>query len=159
MRRRRICKTGIIGLSLPLSGCLGRLDGAPSDDIETPEPVAEVEFELSGRDEQSQDDPTIEVNAEEESATVTGTLLVGSSSCNEATLDGITYDDDSDTVTVVVTWVDTSEKGEVCSDDVSADAYELHLEFESLPAAITAVERDYLDEEYTTTEGIETTEQ
>jgi hypothetical protein len=98
----------------------------------------------------------IELDAKEASAIVTGTLLVGSGSCNEATLDGITCDADSDTVTVIVTWVDTSDEDEVCTDDISSDEYEARLGFESLPSAITATEHDYRNEEHTTTEEIET---
>lgn len=157
MRRRQICKASLAGVAIPLGGCLGRLDPRPSNEIETPEPVAEADFELSdGTDEHAQDDPIIEVNAEEESATIAGTLRVGSGSCNEAILDETTYDDDSSTVTVVVTWVDTSDEGEVCTDDLSSDEYEVRLEFESLPSAITAIERDYRDDEYMTTEEIDT---
>ncbi|WP_336364428.1 hypothetical protein [Halalkalicoccus salilacus] len=156
MRRRQLWKTCVAGLVIPLGGCADRLDPRPSNEVDTPERVAGAEFEFSdGRDERSQDDPSIEVDAEEESATVTGTLRVGSGSCNEATLDEIAYDDDSGTVTVVVTWVDTSDEGEVCTDDISSDEYEVRLEFKSRPSAITAVERDYLDEEYTATKKID----
>lgn len=157
MRRRQLWKTCVAGVAIPLGGCLGRLDPRSPNEVETPEPVTEAAFEFSdGSDERSQDDPMIEVNVEEESATITGTLRVGSGSCNEATLEEITYDGDSETVTVVVTWVDTSDEGEGCTDDLSSDEYEVRLEFESLPSAITAIERDYRDGEYTTTEEIDT---
>ncbi|KYH26199.1 hypothetical protein HAPAU_12940 [Halalkalicoccus paucihalophilus] len=59
-------------------------------------------------------------------------------------------------MTVVVTWVDTSDEDEVCTDGLSSDDYEVRLEFESLPSAITAIERDYQDEEYATTTEIDT---
>ncbi|MDL5362446.1 hypothetical protein [Halalkalicoccus sp. NIPERK01] len=155
MRRRQICKVSLAGVAIPLGGCLGRLDPRPSNEIETPKPVAEADFEFSdGRYEDHRNNPTVRIDAENGRAVVTGTLLVGSGSCNEATLDGITYDGESDTVTVVVTWA--SDEGGVCTDDISADEYEVRLEFESLPSAITAIERDYRDEEYTTTEEIDT---
>ncbi|KYH26198.1 hypothetical protein HAPAU_12930 [Halalkalicoccus paucihalophilus] len=77
MHRRHLCKASLVGVALSLGGCLGRFDGGSSDGVETPEPVTEVGFEFSdGSDERSQDDPMIEVNVEEESATVTGTLRV-----------------------------------------------------------------------------------
>lgn len=157
MHRRRVCGSFLAAIATPVAGCVGRLDRTGSDGSDRLETVSEFEFGFSdGRHEDSRTDPVVRIHAEERRAVVTGTLLVGSGSCNEATLDGITYDGESDTVTVVATWVDTSEDDEVCTDDISADEYEIRLRFESLPSAITAVERDYRDEEYTTTEEIDT---
>lgn len=157
MNRRKFCKTCIALSTLFVSGCLGRLDRMRSNNIDLPEIVADAEFEFSnGRHEESQEDPAIQVNTAEERAVINGTLLVGSGSCNEAVLDGITHTND-DIIEVVVTWEDTSEEGEVCTDDISSDQYEVRLKFESLPSAITVTEHDYRDDDYITTEVINIT--
>ncbi len=86
--------------------------------------------------------PKIHFDSNQDMVVISGTLFVGSSDCNIATLTSRNYDHDSDTFTVTV-GSGTRDSGNSCSGDESADAYRIRAEFESaLPETVTATEED-----------------
>ncbi|WP_435152038.1 hypothetical protein [Haladaptatus sp. DFWS20] len=71
------------------------------------------------------DKPTVSFESESKQVVVRGALFVGSSQCHRADLKDVSYDATSKTLTVRVGSGDTSNSGNSCTADESADAYRL----------------------------------
>ncbi len=78
--------------SVGLAGCLDQLAATSSDSTSLPDPVSELEFEITDTDFDPRADPVISFPEEADEATVEGTIWVGSKKCNEATLTDVSFD-------------------------------------------------------------------
>lgn len=87
------------------------------------------------------EEPEIEFDADASRVVVTGSLFVGSSSCNRAVLEGVRWEADADALRVVVGSGRQPDAGNACTADESADAYRLVVTFDGvLPEAATVRE-------------------
>ncbi len=143
MRRRELLASAGVAAS---AGCFGQLVGEKWSG----EHVQNVTF--SARDATGKMDidgsPTVEFRPEPKQVVVTGALWVGSSQCNEANVDSLSYDSTRDVFDVLV--VDGKSEAHPdnqlfgsgsCTGDMSADAYELVATFRDfVPNTVVATE-------------------
>ncbi|EFW91726.1 hypothetical protein ZOD2009_12772 [Haladaptatus paucihalophilus DX253] len=145
MRRRELLVSTGVAVT---AGCIGGFVGGRWSEGH----VRGVDFSVqkSPADTEVDAPPTVEFRPESSRVVVTGTLWVGSSSCNEAKLDDVSYHERDGRLDVAVT---SGEKGGLlhdvpllpvgCTADMSADAYELVVTFRgSFPKTVVAVEHD-----------------
>ena len=90
--------------------------------------------------------PTVAFEPGEDRLFVRGVLIVGSSSCKEASVETVEYGDGELYVAVIHDWKESAREDtpRECTSDVSEDAYEVAVTFDDgLPARVVAAERDY----------------
>lgn len=91
------------------------------------------------------DPPRIAFASEADRLFVRGKALVGSSSCNEAGVHEVAYDDGELRLSVAPAWKDSGHKEtpRACTADMSADDYEVEVTFDDgLPERVVAEEHD-----------------
>ena len=89
--------------------------------------------------------PTVDFDTANDRLSVRGVVLVGSSSCNEAGVYEIEYDQGGLHVSVTPDRKDSAGEGtpRECTADMSADAYEITVTFDDgLPERVVVVEHD-----------------
>lgn len=159
MHRRRLL--AVVGASAT-GGCLGWLPsvGGPSRS----DAIADVQFSIrEPRAFDSRDRPRIEFRPEAKGVLVTGQLEVGSSTCKEAKLESVEYDEDERTLSVAVTDGKSEDHPDnelfgsgLCTGDMSTDAYELVVTFSgAFPEIVRATEPGASAEKSTTARSSE----
>lgn len=96
------------------------------------------------------DPPSVAFDPENDRLFVRGVVVVGSSSCREASVETVEYEDGELYVYVLHDWKESvrDDTPRECTDDISTDAYEVEVTFDDgLPARVVAEERDYHAEE------------
>lgn len=148
MNRRTLLSSLAIAPSAGLAGCLGRLAATGSDSVSLPNPVSELEFEITDTGFDPRDDPGISFTEETSEATVKGTIWVGSKKCNEATLTDVSFDGTNDSIKLHIgsgksdKHPDNRLLGGACDEAMSADGYQIDISVEDRVQAITVTERD-----------------
>ena len=175
MERRRYLKSVAVGLGAVVAGCSGGDPGDaepngtddsttnPGETAATPSetptprgtiPDAPVAGSMTGwerrsyvgPDERTDDPPSVDFDAENDRLYVRGVIVVGSSSCKEASVEEVGYDDGELYVYVLHDWKESvrDETPRECTDDISQAAYEVEVTFDDgLPARVVAEERDH----------------
>lgn len=148
MNRRALLSTLAILPSVGVAGCLGRRAATDSDSVSLPDPVSELEFEITDTGFDPRDDPVISVTEGPSEATVEGAIWVGSENCTEATLTDVSFDGTDDSIALRVgpgksdEHPDTRLLGGSCDEAMSADGYQIEISVEDNVRAITVTERD-----------------
>lgn len=99
-----------------------------------------------GPDEHPEDPPSVDFDVENARLYVRGVIIVGSSSCKEASVEEIEYDEGEFYVYALHDWEESvrEETPRECTDDLSQDAYEIEVAFDDgFPDRIVVEERDY----------------
>lgn len=148
MNRRTLLSRTVILSSVGFAGCLDRLAATDSEAGSLPDPVSELEFEITDTDLDPWDDPVISVTEEPGEATVEGAIRVGSKKCKEATLTGGSSDESDDSVELRIghgksdDHPDNRLLGGSCDEAMSADGYEVTISIKERVRTITVIERD-----------------
>lgn len=152
MKRRALLKSTPIGIAA-ISGCVSQLHSqyvAPNSPLETEFKVYEPGSEAYQNAPEIQGRPTVEFRPDENRVVVVGKLFVGSSDCNRAVFENVSYNSDSKRLEVRVGSgsKDSDENG--CSADESADAYRLTVTLaEETPDSVTVIQAGNDENEWT----------
>lgn len=147
MQRRALLKTAPVAL-VGVTGCLSAVrDVLPGNDLPGYVHTEFTHFQ-PGSDGYERapavgDPPQVVFDENGGRVTVRGKLLVGSSTCDRAGLEGIGYDVDRRTLSATVGSVSRDTDRNSCTSDESADAYRLVATFDqNYPERVKVEERD-----------------
>lgn len=158
-RREALLTAGLLPF---VSGCLSHIFSGGTPDTTLPDGVTSLDFEI--RDQVTRDpelDPTIQINELTNDITVTGSLFVGSSKCNEAALGSTTFAPETATLEVHIKpgksadHPDNSLFATSCTEDMSADEYWIQIRVTDAVRTIHVLETDAKDETRSATASVE----
>jgi hypothetical protein len=144
MQRRALLKAAPVAL-VGVTGCVSTLQGVlPGDDLPDYVDVEFTHFQpgTTGYERAPDvgDPPSVEFAENGGHVTVRGKLFVGSSTCDRAGMERISYDEASRTLSVTVGSVSRDTDRNACTGDESADAYRLVVTFDQNEAERVEVE-------------------
>ena len=151
MERRNVIAA--VGIAISVPGCLGSRhhDGI---DTSVPPELEGLSFERLEQSDAAVDPeakPVVRVDSDGQHVAVEGNVLAGSSECNQAKLDSISFDRIDSVIRFVVTpgkspnHPDYSLLGGSCTEDLSPDAYRLESPIPVDIDRIEVIERDFDD--------------
>lgn len=142
LSRRNFVRAWTTGLLTGVAGCVSGLTLDSSDavvgaEITVYQPDSDFASDAPGFPEP----PRIEFHPGAEQVVVVGSLVVGSSSCDEAILEAAEYDRNEDTLRITVGNGPRDDAGNECTGDESVDAYRVTVTFEgAYPGTVVATE-------------------
>lgn len=146
---RRTLLTSIATLpAIGLAGCIDQLASNNSDSISLPDPVSELEFQITDTNFNPEDDPSISFNKNTGEVTIKGTIWVGSNKCKEAILNDVSYNESDMSIEINISHgksdkhPDNKLLGGSCDEAMSADGYKAKLSVENEVQTITVIESD-----------------
>lgn len=151
MDRRKVIAAVGIGISAP--GCLGSRHHGGIDTSVPPE-LEGLSFERLEQSDVAVDpevEPVVRVDSDGEHVAVEGNVFAGSSQCNQAKLESISFDRVDSVIRFVVTpgkspeHPDYSLLGSSCTEDLSPDAYRIESPIPTDIDRIEVIERDFDD--------------
>ncbi|WP_445236893.1 hypothetical protein [Haloferax sp. EPS crtB] len=148
-------------LSVSIAGCTAT--GAPSNEDSPNHQIMDTQFTLVDPKERSNPDESdvdnrfqhtanVQFNTTKNQIIVKGRLKSGSRSCMETVLESASYNEKSDTLTVVVS-DNRDESATICTEEISMVAYESTITFDSSLPGTVVVKHQSEDQEIVFTDS------